>query len=134
MSIKMPRTVGPRTVMFFLANKMWQNTVASMYLKLSLNYQHDHKRFVSILLEHLLETFIKRCKGGLILESFSIQSFPQKDVPNHYPQFFQISNKVQHGDLAHFFDEKTEVKKFLRLTHLYLFGKMIVICLDVKNF
>ena len=26
------------------------------------------------------------------------------------------------------------MKKFLRLSHLYLFGLMIVICLDVKNF
>ena len=48
-------------------------------------------------------------------------SFPQQNVLTHYSWLFNLKyiNKLEDSDLAHFFEETTKVKNFLRLNHLY---------------
>ena len=45
-------------------------------------------------------------KGGLILERFSLWSFPYKLSQSLYPHFFHPSGKVEDSDFVHFLREQ----------------------------
>ena len=56
-------------------------------------------------------------RGDLILESFSIWSFPQKNY-SLFSTFQTKFKEKQDSDLVHFFEETTRLKNSLRLSHL----------------
>ena len=53
------------------------------------------------------------------IANFSLWSFPQKNCQITILNFFPLGLKVENSDLAHFFEQTTKVKKYLRLSQLY---------------